>query len=212
MRPTRSIPKKPYPYGGPVAFFNQFSYIGSLSEGFARVKMGDNFKNQKCGFINSKLEIAIPLIYANVRDYHEGMAAVKKGNWASGYWGFINKQGEMVIPQIMHSPGYFFEGLAKVVLSGEWCFINKMGDKVISLIQYTGSSTFHNGYALVFKRPENRNWESWSQELFGIIDKQGNEVVPCRLLHYNPDSICNTDRIPEIIKLWEEGALASRFR
>lgn len=151
-----------------------YFHLGKKSEGFIKVKTG-TFENPKCGFLNEIHQIVIPLIYPNVKDFKEGLAAVRVGNWASNKWGFINTKGEMVIPPIFEHPRFFSSGLAKVILNNEWCFIDTSGNKIISLKGYDGSSSFHNGHALVWKSgvPYNNN------TLFGIIDKTGTEVIPC---------------------------------
>jgi len=127
-----------------------FDYVGKLSEGLIRVKKGI-YPNYKCGFINVKGVLEIPLEYANVRDFSDGYAAVRCGNWVADKWRFINRKGELVIPCIYNYPYPFNDGYAKVIYNGEWFFINKKGDRIISLNEWDSSSKFSNGYATVWK-------------------------------------------------------------
>lgn len=151
----------------------QFEYIGKLSEGFKRIKQGV-YPHYQCGFINENNEIVIAPQYANVQDFCEGLAAVRPGNWASPYWGFINYKGELVIPCIYEKARNFSNGLAKVVYQGQWYFINQEGKRVISLGQYSGSTCFHDGYAIVRKIETD-----YHSSTFGVIDTNGTEIIPC---------------------------------
>lgn len=153
----------------------QYDYIGKFSEGLIRVKNG-TLRELSCGYINEKGQEIIPLIYSGVRDFHEGLAAVKIGNYSTGKWGFINIRGELIIPYLFDKPRAFSDGLAKVVYSNEWCFIDRLGNNVISLKDYTGGSSFHNGYAIVSK--SNGTFEG---TIFGVINKTGTEVIPCNV-------------------------------
>ena len=49
-------------------------------------------------------------------------------------------------------------------------FIDKMGKMVIDDSRYEYASDFNNGYACVVSK----------DKLFGIIDKMGKEIVPCK--------------------------------
>ena len=153
----------------------QYDYIGKISEGLIRVKNG-TLRELRCGYINENGQEIVPLIYSGVRDFHEGLAAVKIGNYSTGKWGFINLRGELVIPYLFDKPRAFSGGLAKVVYNNEWCFIDRNGNKVISLKDYTGGSSFHNGYAIVSKRNG-----LLIETTFGVIDKTGTEVIPCNV-------------------------------
>ena len=154
------------------SFTNQFDYIGKLSEGLIRFKIGIHPKC-RCGFIDVTGKIVIPPVFTNVRDFHNGIARVKVGNWATGKWCFINKSGEIIISCLYNEPRKFSDGYSKVILNGEWCFIDITGEKVISLNEYDGGTSFHDGYANVCKRNDNM------EEVYGIIDKTGKEIIPC---------------------------------
>lgn len=116
----------------------------------------------------------VPAIYTNVYPFSEDLAAARLGNWATGNCGYINYFGEVVIPFIYQHPHKFSDGLAKVFYNNQWYFINKKGERVISLEKYTGGSSFYNGYAIVNILKINPRLD-----YYGIIDKNGIEVIPC---------------------------------
>ncbi|ABP65847.1 KWG Leptospira repeat protein [Caldicellulosiruptor saccharolyticus DSM 8903] len=57
--------------------------------------------------------------FGDVRDFHEGFAAVEKG----GKWGFVDKTGKEVVPLIYESVREFSEGFAWVKKDGKWGII-----------------------------------------------------------------------------------------
>lgn len=171
-----------------------YDFIGKTSEGLRRAKVGV-FTKQKCGFIDENNYTAIPLLYSNVKDFHEGLAAVSIVSWASNKWGYINVKGEIVIPIIYEKPRPFSDGLAKVVFENEWWFIDTNGNKVISLKDYNGGSSFHHGYAIVRKKGS-----SFLDENFGIIDKSGKEVIPCNVKCHQLKSFFQCNTLEESVK------------
>lgn len=178
----------------------KYDYEGKNSEGLIRVKNG-TFPDLKCGYINDIGEEMIPLIYAGARDFHEGLAAVKIGNFSTGKWGFINTTGKLVIPFLFDKPRAFTCGLAKVIYNGEWCFVDRNGNKVISLKDYDGGSRFHNGYAIVTKK----NGTPFD-ELFGIIDQTGKEVIPCNVKCYELRMFFQCNLLEESVRKFSNGS------
>jgi hypothetical protein len=176
---------------------NNYDYLGRLSEGFQRFKIGIHPKC-KCGFMNETGNVVIPPIYSNVRDFHEGFAAVKIGNWATGKWGYVNYSGDLVIDFLFDKPRKFSDGYAKVILEGEWCFINLNGEKIISLNDYIGGSNFHNGYAIVCKSNEYT-----MKTKFGIIDKTGTEVIPLNEKNYQLRVFLEGESIAEYVQWYQ---------
>jgi len=55
------------------------------------------------GFINSKGEVIVPIIYDKVKDFDDGIALVEK----DGEYGFIDKTGKIVVPLKYHNANYF---------------------------------------------------------------------------------------------------------
>jgi len=132
---------------------------GIFSEGL----MGyGTITEKKYGFINTNGEVAIPAQFDEVRNFSEGLAAVKLNN----KWGFIDKEGNIIIPcqfDGVDSNRNFSEGLAAVCLNKKWGFINKLGKIVIPCI-YDSAKEFCSGYTVV----RNNNNQP------ALIDKQGN--------------------------------------
>ena len=117
--------------------------------------------------------------YDEVSSFHEGLSTVKK----DGKYGFINKKGELVIPRIPCKEykyvGPFSEGLACVGWIEDDCsnrsgYIDVNGNMVVDLnTKYEVIGDFHDGLASV------RTWEGKC----GFINKNGQEIIPCKYLH-----------------------------
>ncbi|MDN4603964.1 MULTISPECIES: WG repeat-containing protein [Paenibacillus] len=121
-----------------------------FSEGLSRVY------DKKWKFINTKGEVVIETNYQSVKDFSEGLAAVKKNN----LWGFIDHNGKEVIkPQYQDiggilgylgdGSGGFNEGLIAVKKNGKWGYIDKSGKTVIKF-QYYIADNFNEGIARVY--------------------------------------------------------------
>lgn len=78
-----------------------YNYIAmfNFKEGLAPV-MGHN---KKCGYINKKNEIIIPLIYESVKSFSYGLAFVKLG----GKWGVINSTHQTIVTPKYDSVNFF---------------------------------------------------------------------------------------------------------
>ncbi|QQS29019.1 MAG: WG repeat-containing protein [Sphingobacteriales bacterium] len=106
-----------------------FKY-SEFSDGMAMVVCHTN-RDYKCGFIDVKGNLAIPLIFDGVNDFKEGYAAFIEND----LWGFINKKGEVVIkPQFdfvgTHGFFGFKNGLCFVVQNAQFGYINYDGEYV----------------------------------------------------------------------------------
>ena len=109
-------------------------------------------------------DVVIPFKYDYVRDFDEGLAAVK----LKGKWGFIDKSGKVVVPIKYDDVEVFYEGLADVKLNGKYGFVDKSGTEVVPL-KYDYADNFYEGFAKVGL---NGKW--------GFVDKSGKEVVPLK--------------------------------
>ena len=109
-------------------------------------------------------DVVIPFKYDYVRDFDEGLAAVK----LKGKWGFIDKSGKVVVPIKYDDVEVFYEGLADVKLNGKYGFVDKSGTEVVPL-KYDDADNFYEGFAKVGL---NGKW--------GFVDKSGKEVVPLK--------------------------------
>jgi len=130
-------------------------------------------KNNKFGFMNKEGKVVIECKFANVCDFHEGLAAVQMEPF--GEWGFINKKGELVISPQYHSDylysiiSYFSEGLAAVQIgkNGKWGYINKEGVFVIEQKFYKAKK-FSEGLAAVQLEKKGK---------WGYINKKGRIII-----------------------------------
>ena len=151
--------------------------------------------NEKWGFLDGTGKEIIPFKYKAVKEFSEGLAAVKLKN----KWGFIDKTGQEIIPFMfddvgkcsdgmvrVYSDGWYFidknsleivlgryyyagdfsDGLARVKVNGNCGFINKSGTAVISFI-YDDASDFSEGLARVII---NYKW--------GYINNIGTVIIP----------------------------------
>jgi hypothetical protein len=142
-------------------------------------------RRDKVGFVDKKGVVVIPFEFdldhslyhgAGVfRDFHEGLAAVMRGE-PYGYpvgkqqWGFIDTAGYIVIPLRYDKVNDFSEGRAVVGNVGErglaWGIIDREGNEILPPGAYGGIMCFSEGLAAVGK--------SWH---WGFIDPDGNEVI-----------------------------------
>ena len=73
--------------------------------------------------------MAIAPKYDEVRDFHEGVAAVRQG----GQWRLIDKDGHppFRLPSGITEIGDFADGLAPVKIGNQWGYMNHEGTLVI---------------------------------------------------------------------------------
>lgn len=174
-----------------------FSYIGKLTEGLIRFKIGICPK-YKCGFIDVDGNVVIEPIYTNAQNFKNGYSIVKLGHWADGKWGVINKKGELVIDYLFDRIFPFSDNRAKVRIDNQWYFINEKGEILFSINQYLRTGNYHNGYTIVEKKTDDIR-------LFGIIDVFGNEVVPCKVDCFSSKTHFFCSNLSNYIKLYNDG-------
>lgn len=162
----------------------KYDDVAPFSEGLACVGL-----DGKCGYVNKqgkeviKIKYGYQLGYSRTADYpmlsdfNEGLACVQIGNKI----GYINKKEEIVIPAKFDYGTRFKEGRAFVGIGDKYGYINKKGQFVgeMKYDRHYSNPEFYNGFASV---TTNGNFvESW-----GIINKQGKEIVPTK---YNQSSL-----------------------
>lgn len=158
------------------------SYAGQeeayhYSEGFALARVGWDY----VFFDKTGKEVLGP--YDRAESFHEGLAAVAIGKYPNNMWGFINQKGETVIPFEYDDASSFSEGLAVVGKDVEEVsptgmtyktlghgVIDKTGKIVVPFGKYKYIKSFSEGLATVCN----------SQYKYGVIDKNGQEIVPCK--------------------------------
>lgn len=179
-----------------------FDYIADFHEGLAQVrKSGYGY-----GFVNKDMKLVIPMVYETANKFKDGKAKVRRDRkWMyvdkNGNELEIKSASSSLKYQDV---GEFNEGMCKVStlklgfmdlayhsdyseIAGTWGFINEDGTEVITP-QYIYAEDFCNGVAIVCKGKWtiDKKWDNkyntgryWTEkELWGVIDKEGNEVVP----------------------------------
>ncbi|MHC1718667.1 MAG: WG repeat-containing protein [Acidaminococcaceae bacterium] len=116
------------------------------------------------GFIDIKGDVIIPLQFAEVGEFSEGLAAAQ--DVESGKWGYIDRIGTFIISPQFRTAGFFSEGLAGVRIedSDGW-FINHSGELVIQ--GYDGGSV-QNGLVPVRKQGKTIFTDKSGKEIFAV--------------------------------------------
>ena len=116
------------------------------------------------GFIDIKGDGIIPLQFAEVGEFSEGLAAAQ--DVESGKWGYIDRTGTFIISPQFRTAGFFSEGLAGVRMedSDGW-YINRSGELII---QGYGGSIVQNGMAPVKKQGKTIFTDKKGKELFEV--------------------------------------------
>jgi hypothetical protein len=139
-----------------------------------------------CGFVDRQGREAVPLRYAWVNWFEQGIAQVQVHRecpcLVASQWGLVDAAGREVIP-IAHcfvSPAS--EGLVRVVYAEPSLEVRRFG--------------FHalDGRVVLPELPYDRSHELWSEGLigvrragrFGFIDHAGREVIPLRFESVHP--------------------------
>ena len=151
----------------------QYDYIGDkIEDGMIRVGLRKNeadYYSMRYGFIDTKGNVIIPVIYREVAGFSEGLCGViyreydKDGNITEEYSAFINKKNKKIISLEkdvwVYGGSIFSEGLTSVrrgdSMFGQCEYIDKTGKTVI----INGDSwwgnwvgSFKNGLAIVSNR------------------------------------------------------------
>ena len=141
---------------GSVAIVPSFKSVGYFSEGMAWAK---NTAGQT-GFIDKKGNWVIEAKYETTKDFSNGLARVKSGNWT-----FVDKTGKTIATPSADSFGDFSDGLAYCKSAEKVGFIDKTGKLVIPQ-EFSKVRDFKNGYAAA------QQGEKW-----GFIDKTGKWAI-----------------------------------
>ncbi len=105
---------------------NQELVYFDFKNGYAQASTGG--RDSKCGFIDKTGKIVIPIMYLDVLNFSEGIAAVKDKEG----WCFINTNGKLLIEAKFEAIDYdgFKNGLCYVQLNRRWGYINMTGEFV----------------------------------------------------------------------------------
>lgn len=179
-----------------------FDYIDNFHEGRACVAI----QGRGYGYVDSKMNVVIPLIYERADSFADGKAKVRR----NGRWFFIDRSGqeipikEAAISGSYQDVGEYCEGLCRVStlklrfmdlayhsdyqhIAGTWGFVDESGEVVVPP-QYIYANDFEDGIAIVCKGKWtiDPKWDNkynqgryWTEtEMWGGIDREGNEVIP----------------------------------
>ncbi len=131
-----------------------------LNNGFVVYK---SLFNNRCGLMNASREIITEQLFLQIDDFCEGKAKVKIGKGSGTAWGYINEKGEEVFKeQLLNGDIIKYES----VLQGKCGLKKKSGDIITDLIY---DDIRHCIDSVV---------EAQKEDKWGIIDVNGNEIVP----------------------------------
>ena len=189
---------------GSRATDDEFCYLENFSEGLALVGIA----GQGYRYIDKNIRFITPVLYKHATDFHNGFAVVVKWNEDTKREErlFIDKTGkEHSFPREYAVISDNSEGLFRVSdldmgsdlafisdyddYAGIWGYVDINGKEIVSP-QYIYAFDFENGRALVCKGKwtKDKKWNNecntgkyWrEEELWGMIDKNGNEIIPCQ--------------------------------
>lgn len=179
-----------------------FDIIDSFQEDLARVAINGH----GYGFVDKDMKFVVPMKYDQADDFRDGKAKVQFGDkWIYiDKNGCELEIGGKVNQNRYQEVGDYFEGMCRVStlklrfmdlayhsdyehIAGTWGFVNELGEEVISP-QFIYANDFEDGIAIVAKGKWtiDPKWDNkynqgryWTEEeLWGAIDKDGNEVIP----------------------------------
>lgn len=140
-----------------------YDYLGSFSKEEGLAIAGQDYMR---GFINRQNKVIVPFEYDKASYYQEGLVAVCKDD----KWSLLDTSARVVatLSEEYYQIYAFVDGFAKTEKDGMYGFIDKTGKEVVSC-KYSNIDDFKNGFAIV-------NDDDYK---CGIIDSNGNEIVPC---------------------------------
>lgn len=190
---------------------------------------------QGVGYYDIKNKLIIPLKYKYARNFFNGYALVHDGN----EWLYIDKKGnEIRLENKYERLEDFSDDMARISTlnigwgnlayatdyddnAGIWGYIDNTGKEIIKP-QYIYAFDFVNNRAIVAKGKWtiDKKWDNkynqglyWTEEeLWGVIDKNGNEIIPCiydEIKQFmNDDSSLCQDYYIVHVGGWEKGKWA----
>lgn len=211
----------------------EFDY---MDDDYEMILVGINKKGY--GYVNEKGEMVVSAKYCSAGDFCNGYAPVYDGN----EWLYVDNKGEELrLENKYERIECFSDELARVSSlninrlfslayyseysdnAGTWGYVDKTGKEVIKP-QYIYAFDFINDRAIVAKGKWtiDKKWDNeykqgkyWTEEeLWGVIDKNGNEIIPCVydeircfINNDNDQTICE-DYYQVHVGGWQEGKWA----
>ncbi|MCY7275738.1 MAG: WG repeat-containing protein, partial [Phormidesmis sp. CAN_BIN44] len=126
--PKQITQSNPQPSAKPItnlAIEHQFDSASNFSEGFALVRIGDQFRYiDRMGKV-----VVIPQVeFESYSPFSEGLAIARVGS----NYGYIDKTGDVVINPRFEGASQFLEGLAAIRIGNHYGFINSQGKVIIN--------------------------------------------------------------------------------
>ncbi len=113
-------------------------------------------------FINEAGDTVKPAMFQQVRDFHEGVAAIRLNE----HWGYVDQNLSLAVEPRFQNVSDFSEGLAAVFDSARLSYIDRTG-RVVIAGPFDNANDFHEGLAVVY-----RNKAAY------YIDRSGRRAVP----------------------------------
>ena len=147
----------------------KYDFLGDFSCGRAKFIIDED--NKKFGYLDINGNEILPSNYYEATDFNNGYAYV---NFIESYYiGFINTDGEKVQEKNTGVENSYDE-LKKSFENGKYGFVNLFGKLVIPY-EYDETSNFSGGLCFVRKKISD------SKNLYGIINKEGKELIECKI-------------------------------
>ena len=159
-------------YDGNMIIEPQFEGTSMFRNGFARFHIFNENTVEAMGLIDRYGNIVVPPIYGSIRNFSEGLAAVRVGTWETGLYGFIDREGNLVIEPQFDSLDYYFsgqsefsEGRVVMLLDGKYGAIDRYGNVIVPFI-HEEMFAFNEGLAAVK-----------IDELWGFVNLDGSMAI-----------------------------------
>jgi len=161
-----------------------------FSDGLTAVSTGEREENERgewvnnirWGFMDRDGNMAIPFQFTNVRDFSNGLASVSLGGWGveehevwgtQQRWGKIDIAGNVILPfEYTAIHPYVGGALLARGMDSSLRLYDGNGNIIIPPDRYDDIMFFSEGRAPV------RSIGGWDDTAWGVIDIQGNEIVP----------------------------------
>lgn len=145
---------------------DSYDSFGCVTEGLISVS-----KNSKQGFVNTKGEKVIELIYEDSYRFYNGTVGVKK----YGKWGLIDNSGKQILPFVYDDFIDYYNGYAGVVLGYQWGMIDKNGNEIVEC-----KYDFESNYDQLFIYKFHYNYiKVRLGDYLGLLNTEGKEILPC---------------------------------
>lgn len=158
-------------------------YCTTFWNDYARVS-----DNGKYGFLDKKLNYAVPAIYASLGRMSKEKLAWERLSSNDDKYGFINGDGEQKIAEQFSEAYVFTDGVAAVKMGDRWGAIDKKGNWKIQPVYYDLFPLGEDLYGYL---------EDSKDEYYGVINTSGKVIAPKQfqdLGSFGDNSLCPVKR------------------